>query len=346
VLASGQFAPPPGYLNTASIGLPPRSALDELQAALTTWAEGRAEPPGYDRWVEEARASFGRLVGVPADWVATGSQVSVFMGVVAAALAPGSEVVAYRGDFTSVLFPPLAQGHDVRLVELDELADAIGPRTRLAAVSSVQSADGASADLDTIAAAAAQQDALVFVDATQACGWRPIDASRFDFVACGAYKWLLSPRGTAFMSVRPERLELLAPLAANWYAGADRWSSIYGPPLRLAGDARRLDLSPAWLSWVGTLPALRLIEELGVAAIGEHDVGLANRFRAGLGLPARDSAIVSVKLPGAGDKLARAGVRGAARGDGLRLSFHLYNDDADVDRALEALDSGRVGLAG
>jgi selenocysteine lyase/cysteine desulfurase len=185
--------------------------------------------------------------------------------VVAAALPPGSEVVGYRGDFTSVLFPPLAQGHDVRLVELDQLADAIGPRTRLAAVSSVQSADGACADLDAIAAAAAEHDALLFVDITQGCSWRPIDASRFDFVACGAYKWLLSPRGTALMSVRPERLELLAPLAANWYAG---------------------------------------------------------------------------------DKLARAGVRGAARGDGLRLSFHLYNDDADVDRALDALDSGRVGLAG
>jgi selenocysteine lyase/cysteine desulfurase len=193
------------------------------------------------------------------------------------------------------------------------------------------------AGLDAIAAAAAANDALTFVDATQACGWLPLEAGRFDFLACSAYKWLLSPRGTAFMTVRRERLADLVPIAAGWYAGESRWDSIYGPPLRLAGDARRLDISPAWLSWIGTAAALEYIEAVGIARIHEHVVALANRLRAGLGLPSSDSAIVAVEAEGAAEALERAGIRAAVRAGHLRASFHLYNNEVDVDLTLEAL---------
>ena len=114
-------------------------------------------------------------------------------------------------------------------------------------------------------------------------------------------------------------------------------ASYFGPPLRLAADARRLDTSPAWHSWVGAAPALALIEEIGVAAIHEHDLRLANRFRAGLGLEAGDSAIVFVDAPGAEERLERAGIRAAVRNGRLRTSWHVYNTDEDVERALAAL---------
>jgi len=105
----------------------------------------------------------------------------------------------------------------------------------------------------------------------------------------------------------------------------------------LAADARRFDLSPAWFSWVGTQPALEVIERIGVPAIHEHDVALANRFRAGLGLKPGNSAIVCADLPGAAERLQRAGIVAALRGGRLRTSWHVYNDAADVDRALAAL---------
>ena len=66
-------------------------------------------------------------------------------------------------------------------------------------------------------------------------------------------------------------------------------------------------------------------------------MGLANRFRDGLGLPPGNSAIVSTDLPGAEERLARAGIRTAVRGGALRASFHVYNTEADVDAALVAL---------
>jgi hypothetical protein len=255
--ATGSFAVGPGYLDTASIGAPPEATLAAMREALAAWAAGRARPQDYDEHVAAGRSAFARLVGVQARDVCVGSQVSAFAGLVAASLPDGARVVAAEGDFTSVLFPFMAQadrGVTVSMVAPRELAGTIDERTDLAVISAVQSATGEVADLDAIAGAAAEHGARTLVDVSQACGWLPIDAKRFDYVACAAYKWLLCPRGTAFMAIRPERLEAIRPNAAGWYAGEDVWSSIYGGPLRLATSARRLDVSPAWLCWVGTVP--------------------------------------------------------------------------------------------
>jgi selenocysteine lyase/cysteine desulfurase len=70
-----------------------------------------------------------------------------------------------------------------------------------------------------------------------------------------------------------------------------------------------------------------------------HNVRLAGRFMAGLGLPPPAGAIVSVAQPGAAERLAGAGVRASVRAGRARLSFHLYTTEADVDQALEALSS-------
>jgi selenocysteine lyase/cysteine desulfurase len=345
-LAAAQrlFSPETTYLNTATYGLPPRTAFEAYSAAAEDWRHGRTGFDGWDRSVDAARATFARLTRVDAADVAIGAAVSGFAGLVAAALPPGARVLCAEGDFTSVLFPFLAQerrGVSVELVPLDRIADALDARHDLVAVSAVQSADGRVADLDALAAAAAHHGVQTFVDTTQAIGWLPIDCSRFDYTSCAGYKWLLSPRGTAYLTVRPERREELVPHAAGWYAGEDVPTSYYGAPLRLAHDARRFDLSPAWLNWVGAAPALALLEDVGIEAIRAHDVGLAARLRDGLGLEPYDSAIVSVTdaAPDAAEQLRAAGVMAAGRGGALRLSCHLYTTERDVDRALELLKS-------
>jgi selenocysteine lyase/cysteine desulfurase len=145
----------------------------------------------------------------------------------------------------------------------------------------------------------------------------------------------MSPRGSALLAVSDRLLERAVPHSAGWYAGEDVHASYFGPPLRLASSARRLDLSPAWFSWVGTQPALELVEQIGVEAIHAHDLALANRFRAGIGLEPGNSAIVCADLPGAAERLERAGIVAAVRGGQLRTSWHVYNDESDVDRVLD-----------
>ena len=107
--------------------------------------------------------------------------------------------------------------------------------------------------------------------------------------------------------------------------------------MTLAPDARALDTSPAWYCHVGAAVALPWLAGMDRAAVHAHCVGLADAFRAGLGMEPAGSAIVSVRRDGAGERLAAAGVVSAARAGMARLAFHLYNTDADVARALRAL---------
>jgi selenocysteine lyase/cysteine desulfurase len=346
--ARKEFEPAGVYVNTASIGLPPRRGVEALADAVDAWRTGRAEAADYDELVDRARRRFADLVKVAPERVAIGNQVSTFTALVAAALPAGARVVAAEEDFTSVLFPFLAhadRGVRVETVPLERLVESIRPGVTLVAVSAVQSADGriVPGGLDGLAASAAAHGCLTYVDATQAVGWLPFDADRFDFVSCAAYKWLCSPRGSAFGVVRPERLAMLRPLYAGWYAGADPWTAIYGPPLRLAKDARRLDISPAWLAWAGTLPALELIGEIGIAAIHRHDVGLANGLRERLGLSRGDSAIVTVTADGGLERLRSAGIRASTRAGAVRVSFHLHNTESDVEAVARALSRSSRG---
>src|SRR5690606_17744137 len=155
-------------------------------------------------------------------------------------------------------------------------------------------ATGDVADVDALVAAARAHGARLLCDATQAVGWLPVDATRFDALVCHAYKWLCAPRGVAFLAVSEDFQQALRPVHAGWYAGADAWSSCYGHDVALAPDASRFDVSPAWRAFVGAAPALELFAGLGASALPDHATALAREFRHGLGLPApaRASAIV------------------------------------------------------
>jgi selenocysteine lyase/cysteine desulfurase len=338
--AREHWTPAGVYCNTASYGLPPHSAWDALQSALADWQGGRTSWEPWGASAEAARAAFARLAGVDASRVAIGSTVSELVGSVVTALPAGARVVVPDIEFNSLLFPLLVQSRlDVRTVPVNRVADAVADGADAVAFSAVQMSTGEVADLDAIAGAADAAGAISICDVTQGLGWLPVNASRFDAVVCAAYKWLMSPRGSAFLSVSERMLAQAVPHSAGWYAGEDVHSSYFGPPLRLADSARRLDLSPAWFSWVGTAPALALIEGIGVDAIHAHDVALANRLRAGLGLEPSDSAIASVDVPDATERLAQAGIVAAMRGGRLRTSWHVYNTEDDVDRVLDVLSA-------
>jgi len=328
-----QFDVPDTYLNTASIGVPPAAVADAVAAAVHGWRIGAGRPGDFDAPVATARAAYGRLVGMPAERVAIGGSVSGLVSLVAAALPPRSRVLVARGDFTSVTWPFVTRGHEVTEVELDQVGERAGSVDAVA-VSVVQSADGRIVDLDALHAARAGGTRII-LDATQATGWHDADLGWAAAVTGGAYKWLLSPRGVAWLAVHPE-WELPAE-QAGWYAGAQVWDSIYGLPLRLASDARALDISPAWYCHAGAAVALPWLAGLDHAAVHAHCVGLADDLRAGLGLEPTGSAIVAVRTLGAPERLAAAGVVASNRAGAARLAFHLYNTRADVDSVLDAL---------
>jgi selenocysteine lyase/cysteine desulfurase len=334
--------PEPGWLNTASYGLPPKPAWDALQQALADWHVGATSWEPWGESTERARGAFARLIGVPATDVFAGSTVSAAISVVAAAIPKGSRVLVPEVEFTSNVFPWAVAGLEVISAPVEKFTEAIDETVDVVAYSTVQSATGEVADARAIAAAAREVDALLVVDVSQALGWLPLTANGADAVIGATYKWLMSPRGATFGYLSPRLQEMSRPIQAGWYAAEDVHASYYGLPMQLARDARRFDQSPAWFSHVGAAPALELVEAIGVERIHAYDVSLANAFRRGLGLPPSDSAIVSADVPGADERFARAGVRAAVRDGRMRAAFHLYTTQADVDLALNALEGLRV----
>ncbi len=331
-----QFAVGAGYLNTAAVGVPPRRALDALRRELDDWGAGRCDPPAYDGPVDRARERYAELVGAEPSSVSIVGAVSAISGIVAASLPDGARVLCAEEDFTSVLFPFLADGRlRVSLVPLDQLLDHVKPGVDLVAVSATQSADGRTLDLDHLSEAARATSTRTYVDVTQASGWLSIGADRFDVTGCGAYKWLCSPRGTGFMTVA-DHADWVRPILPGWYSSDRPWEAIYGPPLRLAEDGRRFNLSPAWFDLTAASESLDLLTSIGVGRLGSHAVDLANRMRAGLGLQPSNSPIVAFATDG-GRRLAAAGISASVRAGKVRLSFWLYNDEDDVDTAIDAL---------
>jgi selenocysteine lyase/cysteine desulfurase len=339
VEAQSLWDPKPGWLNTASYGLPPRPAWDALQEALEIWRTGAESWEQWNGATERSRAAFARLTGVEPKDVFAGSTVSSALALVAASIPDGSTVLVPDVEFTSNVFPWAVhadRGITLRTAPTDKYVEAIDETVDVVAFSAVQSSTGEVVDVATIGAAARAGGALVVVDASQAVGWLPVDAGTADACVATTYKWMMSPRGATFGYLSPELQERVRPEQSGWYSSPDH-HQYYGLPMTLADDARRFDQSPAWFSHVGTAPSLELIEQIGVDAIHDHNVALANAFRAGLGLGPGDSAIVSADVPGADERLAAAGVRAAVRDGRLRASFHVYSTQADVDLALNAV---------
>src|SRR5215211_8118447 len=104
------FQPAPGiaYLDAATYGLPPTPSVNALTQALHRWQAGEADwVDEWDRKGESCRSHFAKLIGGAAEDIALVPTASVGVGLVAAALPVGIEVVVPDDEFTSVLFPIL-----------------------------------------------------------------------------------------------------------------------------------------------------------------------------------------------------------------------------------------------
>lgn len=339
VAFGAEFVGAEGFLNSATYGLPPTFLIEALRERVDSWEAGTLDLPSFDEWVRRGRAGYATLAGVPVESVAMGGSVSAVLGLVAAAVPDGARLATLAGEFTSTTFPFAAQaGRGVTLTELshDELLTTASSYDGVV-VSVVQSATGQVLDVEALREAVAGTDTVTVLDVTQAIGWKRLDLGWADVTAAAVYKWLLAPRGTAWMSLSDRVSESMTPHLANWYSAAEPWSTIYGLPLRLAPDARRFDTSPAWFGVLGAGLTLPWLAGLDATALEAHCVGLANRARMELGMPQSNSAIVSLPFANAADALQAAGIRASVRAGAVRVAFHLYNTADDVHHLLKSL---------
>jgi selenocysteine lyase/cysteine desulfurase len=346
------------WLNTPTVPPANLPALDALRRVIGEWERGEFSWQAWEREGHVTRERFAELIGARSEDIALIHALVEGAATVAASI-PRGKVVVGAWEFRSNLFPWLAlrrKGFDVVEVEprdgvisTEALAARVDEQTVLLAVSEVQSSNGYRVDLRALAERCREVGARIFVNLTQSLGALRFDVAdtRPDFVAAHGYKWLLGPRSAGWLYVRPDRLEEVAPLAPSWKSVAEPHGDYYGGPMDLAPDARKLDTSLAWFSWPGALASLDLLLSLDPEEVERRCLELASAFREAAGergfrmVPQEvPSQTVSLAVPdpeGVRRRLQERDVVGAVRGGNLRLGFHAFNVEGDVERALEAL---------
>ena len=345
------------WLNTPTVPPAARPVLDALHRVEAQWETGEFSWQAWEAEAEATREQFARLIGADDGTVALATFVAESAATVAASLPPGKVVVGER-EFRSNLAPWLAlrsRGFDVvevpskdGVVRTEDLAGAVDEGTVLLAVSEVQSSNGFRVRLPELAERCREHGARLFVNATQSLGALRLNVEELgiDFLVCHGYKWLLAPRGAAWLYVRPDRLDEVRPLAPNWHSVPDPYEDYYGEA-PLAEDARKLDVSWAWFSFVGARAALDVHLSLDRLAVEERCLGLAAAFREeaaarGFTLVPEEmpTQTLSLRLPDPAvvrERLLERRVIGAVREGSLRLGFHAFNDESDVEAGLDAL---------
>lgn len=373
------------YLNTGWSGPVPTPVLAAMRSYMEEEAAaGPASPEGLTLRMavqRRARRAAARAIGADEDEVALMENTTEGINVVLNGLPwrSGDEVVTCSLEHPSVLLPLYAlrerHGVAVRIVPLgaDEpdgeaaarFRAALGPRTRLVAVSHVSYANGRRLPVREIAAAARAAGVPVLLDGAQAVGHVPVSVQELgcDFYAFPGHKWLLGPDGTAGLYVRRDWIPRL--LLGKVGLKAAREFDTEGGFVPERENVRRFEVSTAsGVTLTGFAAAVDLAAALDPGAVERWNVGLAERLTRGLlavpGVevvsPTRREALtglVAFRLPGADAEAVTAALwargRVAARTVGglnaTRLSLHWFVSPEEVDRTLSLIeDLARGGV--
>ncbi|WP_191089768.1 aminotransferase class V-fold PLP-dependent enzyme [Nesterenkonia ebinurensis] len=344
------------YLDTPSMGVPPKPTTEAVRQAVEAWASASARFEDWDQIREECRPL------IAAEFAVDPEHIALIPSVVPAVAYVGEQVsrrrgllLAHRSEFRSLLLPLMqAFGEDrLRWVSgpytTETFLHALDENVAAVAVSTVSSHDGARPDLTRLSEACRTAGAELLVDATQSMGVVELgfDPQEAALVASAGYKGLLAPRGTGYAVIRPD-FSTEAPSSASPYGMVDTPQvGSYGPPLLPRQGGARLDQSPAWLSWVGAQTSLAALGRFSLQDRQQYVLSLAERLRHGLQqadlpVPASDlsSPIITYATKEPRPVLAaleRAGVRASVRRGALRFGFHIYVEDETVDLVQEIL---------
>lgn len=302
----------------------------------------------------------------------------------------GDEVLAPLGEFPSNAWPWLAlagRGVGFREVPLwaghlggarawestapraaddpeARLLEAIGPRTRILALSWVRFQDGLKLDLARLAKGCAARGVDLVVDGIQGAGTHVPDLDSVAAFATGGHKGLLTPQGIGFLWTREDFRLRLHP-TGTWLSVEDG-SNFLRPSTDYARafvtDGRRLEQGGyPGMACCGFLESLRCLNRAGVPRIAAHVAGLQRILLDGLGrVPfwaaeadrlgallsgGRLGPILGLHHQGRGSgflhELLRTGlqqgVHASVREGYLRIALHGFHREEELPRLLDWL---------
>jgi kynureninase len=367
------------YLISNSLGAMPRGVADAMREYADVWAT-RGVRAWADRWwmlAREVGDEIAALLHAPAGSVSLHQNVTQCEAVVASCFdftRRRNKVVYTDLNFPSVMYFWEAQrvrGARVQMVPNDDavhvnterLLAAIDEETLVVPISHVIFRSSFIQDVPAIVERAHRVGAHVVLDAFQALGSVPVDvgALNVDFACGGVLKWLCGGPGTAYLYVRPDLGRTLQPSFTGWTAHADPFAFEVGPNRYADPPYRFMNGTPNVPALYAAQPGLRIVGEIGVAAIrakSRRQTARLVELADGRGWPVntprdpdRRGGTVSIDMPNAQDVCARLLERDVLVDfrpkAGVRLSPHFYTKDDELDIAIAAIDEivGRLATA-
>jgi kynureninase len=358
------------YLISASLGPVSHRAQGYLQEYLDAWATKGAPDNVWPEHVfprmGSVKRTFGSMVGADPDELAITVNVSLALSTVMSCIdfsqrpriilseldfpTDGHVALAHRARGAEVVFLPSPDG---LTIPLQSYLDAIDERTALVIVNRVLYRTSSLIDAQAICRRAREVGAWSFVDDFHGAGIIPVDVHDLgcDFYSAGVLKWLCGGPGLIFLYARRDLLPSLEPTITGWFATREPFSF----------DLQHLDLHPSARRLEHGTPAapvaflaqggLDIITEVGPERIRERQQDLVDYLVAAAddaGLPVRSprdrdarGGLVNIGVGTDAEKICHAllerDVCTDFRGDGLRVSPHFFNTEADIDRLFEGL---------
>jgi selenocysteine lyase/cysteine desulfurase len=335
------------------------------------------EPGFANHQHERARAAAARLINADAADMALIPSISYGVATAAKVLTidRGTRIIVLENDHSSPVLEwqtrADAQGFAVETIRQPDDGDwtsavlaAIerpgAPPISLASISSVHWSDGGLIDIEKVGAALRQRGASFLIDATHSAGVLTMDVRRLDpdFVIFPTYKWLLGPYGRAFLYIA-RRHQGGIPLEQTSFGRRDvrAENAVYFADVSYVSDARRFDMGERdhFISMEMASIGMEMMAEWGASAVVQRLLMLTERIAEGLrgtGVRAperrfRAPHILSLGFKSLGfqdgmpaglvEGLASEGIYVAARLGRMRISPHVFNDEADADRLVAAL---------
>lgn len=357
------------YLNCAYMAPLARTVSAAIgEGAALKAAPWRYRPADFFTHPEALRDRFAKLAGGEPDDYAIVPSASYGLAVAARnlPLRPGQEIVVLADQFPSNLYVwrEHAITHGARIVTVARregeawtpaVLAAIGADTGIVAVPNCHWADGGLVDLEAVGAACRKAGAALVLDLTQSLGALPFNALAVqpDFMVAACYKWMMGPYGIGMLYASPKHHDGM-PIEHNWInrGGSEDFARLVDYRNDFQPGARRFDMgeksNPPLL--MGAAAAIDMLLDWGVETIAEtlgaRNAALGEAARGiGLSAPAPETRaphFLSLGFPGdvpAGlpERLAGENVFVSLRGRSLRVTPHLYNDDADCDRLIAVL---------
>jgi selenocysteine lyase/cysteine desulfurase len=361
------------YLNAASYSPLPIRTLEAGRAAVGRKGAPWAVPASFaNEQHERARTAAARLINAEPSDIALIPSISYGVATAAKILAipRGTRVIVLENDHSSPVLEwqmrAGAQGFTVETVRQPDDGDwtsAVLAATErsgaapvsLASISSVHWSDGGLIDVDKVGAALRRQGATFLIDATHSTGVLATDVKRLDpdFLIFPTYKWVLGPYGRAFLYVAKRHqngIPLEQTQSGRRNVRAD--NQVYFEDLRFVDNARRYDMGERdhFISMEMASIGMEMMAEWGASAVVQRLTMLTERIAEGvrgIGVSVPDARlraphILSLAFKGGmpaglAEGMAAEGVYVAPRLGRMRISPHVYNDEADADRFVEVL---------